>query len=87
MANITWTQEQLEAINHGKGKLLISASAGAGKTAVLVERIIRKIADEKNDIDVDELLVVTFTNAAAAEMKDRIRNALLGLEKWHKYKS
>ena len=77
MAKITWTQEQLEAINHGNGKLLVSASAGAGKTAVLVERIIRKIANEKNNIDVDELLVVTFTNAAAAEMKDRIRDALL----------
>lgn len=56
--------------------MLVSAAAGSGKTFVLVERIISQILDEKNGIDVDEILVVTFTNAAAAEMKDRIRRAI-----------
>ncbi len=77
LAKILWTPEQLEAINHSKGKLLVSASAGAGKTAVLVERIIKKITDEKTNIDIDQLLVVTFTNAAASEMRDRIRTTVV----------
>ncbi len=55
---------------------MISAAAGSGKTAVLVERIISMIIDEKNPIDVDKLLVVTFTNAAASEMKQRIGDAI-----------
>ncbi|WP_252316106.1 UvrD-helicase domain-containing protein [Sinobaca sp. H24] len=55
---------------------LVAAAAGSGKTAVLVERVIQKIIDEESGIDIDRLLIVTFTNAAAAEMKTRIGKAL-----------
>jgi len=71
-----WTREQEAAIRTRNCNLLVSAAAGAGKTAVLVERIVRRILDEKNPVDVDRLLVVTFTNAAAGEMKERIGAAL-----------
>jgi len=71
-----WTKEQLDAITERDCNLLVAAAAGAGKTAVLVERIIRKITDDKNPVDIDRLLVVTFTNAAATEMRERIGNAL-----------
>ncbi|HOQ37859.1 MAG TPA: helicase-exonuclease AddAB subunit AddA [Acetivibrio sp.] len=71
-----WTNEQLEAINGEEKNLLVAAAAGAGKTAVLVERIIRKITDEENPVDIDRLLVVTFTNAAATEMRERISQAI-----------
>jgi len=71
-----WTPEQLEAITQENCNLLVAAAAGAGKTAVLVERIIRKITDPKNPVDIDRLLIVTFTNAAAAEMRDRIAQAI-----------
>ena len=69
-----WTNEQKEAIFEKGSNILVSAAAGSGKTAVLVERIINKIINEK--IDIDSLLVVTFTNAAASEMKERILNAI-----------
>ena len=70
------TEEQ-ELVRDTRGKnMLVSAAAGSGKTFVLVERIISEILDEKNGINVDEILVVTFTKAAAAEMKDRIRQAI-----------
>ena len=59
---------------------LFSAAAGSGKTAVLVERIIKMITDEENPTDVNQLLVVTFTRAAASEMKERIREALEKME-------
>ena len=75
MAN-RWTSEQLAAINARGANLLVSAAAGSGKTAVLVERIIKKITDEQNPVDIDRLLVVTFTNAAAAEMRERITDAI-----------
>ncbi|NLK86233.1 MAG: UvrD-helicase domain-containing protein [Clostridiaceae bacterium] len=75
MAN-KWTEEQLNAITEKGCNLLVAAAAGAGKTAVLVERIIRKITDSENPVDIDRLLVVTFTNAAATEMRERIGNAL-----------
>lgn len=75
MAN-NWTEEQVEAINTRHCNLLVAAAAGSGKTAVLVERIIKIITDEKNPTDIDKLLVVTFTNAAAAEMRERIGNAI-----------
>lgn len=75
MAN-KWTEEQLNAITERDCNLLVAAAAGAGKTAVLVERIIRKITDRENPVDIDRLLVVTFTNAAATEMRERIGNAL-----------
>lgn len=67
-----WTTEQKQAIEARGGTLLISAAAGSGKTAVLVERIIRRITDEQNPCDADRLLVVTFTNAAAAQMRARL---------------
>ena len=70
------TREQ-ELVRDTRGKnMLVSAAAGSGKTFVLVERIIKEILDEKNGIDVDRILVVTFTVAAAAEMKERIRKSI-----------
>ncbi|NDO45605.1 helicase-exonuclease AddAB subunit AddA [Clostridium sp. MD294] len=71
-----WTKEQQKAIDTRNCNLLISAAAGSGKTAVLVQRIISMITDKNNPIDVDKLLVVTFTNAAASEMKQRIGDAI-----------
>lgn len=71
-----WTEEQKESIFEEGSNLLVAAGAGAGKTAVLVQRIIRKITDEDLDIDIDKLLVVTYTNAAASEMKERIGDEL-----------
>ncbi|MBN4050972.1 MAG: helicase-exonuclease AddAB subunit AddA [Alkaliphilus sp.] len=65
-----WTKEQHEAIVSRKSNLLLSAAAGSGKTAVLVERIVRLVVDDK--IDIDKLLIVTFTKAAAGEMRERI---------------
>ncbi|AWC30782.1 helicase-exonuclease AddAB subunit AddA [Bacillus cytotoxicus] len=71
-----WTDDQWKAVvAHGRD-ILVAAAAGSGKTAVLVERIIKKIINEENPVDVDRLLVVTFTNAAAQEMKNRIGEAL-----------
>lgn len=75
-ADSTWTDEQWEAISRQGHNLLVAAAAGSGKTAVLVERIIRRISDEAEPVDVDRLLVATFTKAAAEEMKERIREAL-----------
>jgi ATP-dependent helicase/nuclease subunit A len=71
-----WTDEQSRAITEERCNLLVAAAAGAGKTAVLVERIIRKITHPDAPVDIDRLLVVTFTNAAAAEMRERIGTAL-----------
>ena len=76
MAERKWTQEQSDAIHARGGTLLVSAAAGSGKTAVLVERVIKRITDEENPCDVDRLLIVTFTKAAAAEMRERIDTAL-----------
>ena len=69
------TKEQELAINE-QGNILVSAAAGSGKTAVLVERVISRLCDEKNGISADRLLIVTFTNAAAAEMRSRIEKRL-----------
>jgi len=71
-----WTDEQWAAITRRGNNLLVAAAAGSGKTSVLVERIIRRITDTHEPVGVDELLVVTFTNAAAAEMRQRIGEAL-----------
>ncbi len=71
-----WTTEQAAAINSKGQNLLLSAAAGSGKTAVLVERIISRITDKENPVDADRLLVVTFTNAAANEMRERIISGL-----------
>ncbi|NLJ41539.1 MAG: helicase-exonuclease AddAB subunit AddA [Clostridiales bacterium] len=73
---VKWTKEQLEAIKEKGSNFLVAAAAGAGKTAVLVERIIQRVTDERDPVDIDRLLVVTFTNAAATEMKERIGDAL-----------
>ncbi|MFC5450258.1 helicase-exonuclease AddAB subunit AddA [Paenibacillus aestuarii] len=75
-AGSTWTDDQWDAITLGGQNMLVAAAAGSGKTAVLVERIIRRISNEWEPIDVDRLLVATFTKAAASEMKHRIREAL-----------
>lgn len=72
----TWTDDQWDAITLKGQNMLVAAAAGSGKTAVLVERIIRRISDEWEPVDVDRLLVATFTKAAASEMKHRIREAL-----------
>lgn len=69
-----WTDEQQAAIDTRDCNLLVAAGAGSGKTAVLVERILKKIIEDK--VDIDKLLVVTFTNAAASEMRERIANRL-----------
>ncbi|CAI6071455.1 ATP-dependent helicase/nuclease subunit A [Paenibacillus sp. JJ-100] len=71
-----WSDDQWSAISEHGEDILVAAAAGSGKTAVLVERIIRKIADPSQGFSVDRLLVATFTKAAAAEMKQRIREAL-----------
>ncbi|NLO09070.1 MAG: UvrD-helicase domain-containing protein, partial [Clostridiales bacterium] len=71
-----WTDAQQKVIDTRNKNLLVSAAAGSGKTAVLVERIISMISEGENPLDIDHLLVVTFTNAAAAQMRDRIGKAL-----------
>lgn len=71
---MAWTKEQLEAINKDNSNIIVSAGAGSGKTAVLTKRVIRKL---ENGVDVDRLLVLTFTNEAANEMKSRIRDAII----------
>ena len=72
---MAWTNDQLNAINARNSNLLVSAAAGSGKTAVLVERILRRVMDKDNPVDIDSIMIVTFTNAAAAEMKSRLMNA------------
>lgn len=76
MGDTKWTDDQLKAITTRGCNLLVAAAAGSGKTAVLVERIIRIITNENNPVDIDRLLVVTFTSAAAAEMRERIATAI-----------
>ena len=74
MGEVKWTNEQKQAIEEKGSNILVAAAAGSGKTAVLVERIINRILNDK--IDIDKLLVVTFTNAAASEMRERILDAI-----------
>ncbi|MCD7797687.1 MAG: UvrD-helicase domain-containing protein, partial [Clostridiales bacterium] len=71
-----WTKAQNDAVNTKNRNILVSAAAGSGKTAVLVGRVIRMITDPVSPVDVDKLLIVTFTNAAAAEMRSRISLSL-----------
>ncbi|ALX48677.1 helicase-exonuclease AddAB subunit AddA [Lentibacillus amyloliquefaciens] len=73
---VNWTREQEEAIYTDGRDVLVAAAAGSGKTAVLVERIIQKLVRNENPVDIDSLLVVTFTNAAAQEMRNRVAEAL-----------
>ena len=74
MSKVNWTKEQEQAIYEKGSNILVAAAAGSGKTAVLVERIIEKVL--KDHIDIDKLLVVTFTNAAASEMRERVLDAI-----------
>ena len=73
---VKWTKQQQQVIDLRDRNILVSAAAGSGKTAVLVERIITMVTDEEHPVNVDELLIVTFTEAAAGEMKERIRGAI-----------
>ena len=73
---VSFTPDQQRVIDTRNRNILVSAAAGSGKTAVLVERIIQKICDEENPVDIDRLLIVTFTSAAAAQMRERISKAV-----------
>ncbi len=73
---VNWTKNQQQIIDFNGGNLLVAAGAGSGKTAVLTAHIVKRITDPENPVDLDTLLVVTFTNAAAAEMKERVRKNL-----------
>ena len=76
MAERKWTSEQLSAIEARGKTLLVSAAAGSGKTATLTERIIRRLLDKDNPVTVDSLLIVTYTKAAAGELRQKISSAL-----------
>jgi len=76
MADRIWTASQSRAINMRDGDLIISAAAGSGKTAVLCERVIRSLLDEKSPINISDMLIVTFTKASAEELKERIAKAI-----------
>ena len=78
--DVTWTSEQWEAIFEDGKDIIVSAGAGSGKTAVLTERVIRKL---KDGVHVNELLILTFTKAAAAEMEDRIRKKIKKIPELH----
>mgnify|MGYP000140992443 CR=1 FL=1 len=73
---VSWTTEQQQVIDLRNRNILVSAAAGSGKTAVLVERIVKIMTDKNHPVDIDHLLIVTFTNAATAEMRERIGNAI-----------
>lgn len=73
---MTWTEEQQKVISLRDRNILVSAAAGSGKTAVLVQRILSKVMDKSHPVDIDRLLIMTFTRAAAGEMRERIAGAL-----------
>lgn len=79
MANVKWNEDQQRAINIRGCSVLVSAAAGSGKTAVLVERVIQMLTDKSANIKADQLLIVTFTNLAAEEMKTRINKRITQL--------
>ena len=81
MADTTWTPSQQDAITARRGTLLVAAAAGSGKTAVLVQRAIERLTDPENPTPADRLLVVTFTKAAAAEMRSRLEKKLFELQR------
>ncbi len=72
MADIKWTKAQIDAIEAGNNRILVSAAAGSGKTAVLVERVVRKLADRENPADIDSFIIITFTISAASQMREKI---------------
>ncbi len=72
-----WTDDQLSAINETEKGVVVSAAAGSGKTAVLIERTIRLLSDEENKIEADRLLAVTFTRAAAEQIRDKLSQAII----------
>lgn len=74
---VNWTTDQRHAIECRKGSVLVSAAAGSGKTTVLVERVIRRLTDEDNPCSAEDLLIVTFTRAATAQMREKIGAAIL----------
>ncbi|MBR2714611.1 MAG: UvrD-helicase domain-containing protein, partial [Ruminococcus sp.] len=76
MMKRTWTKSQQQAIDASGGSIIVSAAAGSGKTAVLVERVISMITDEDNPVDADRILVVTYTRAAASELRERLYSKL-----------
>ena len=77
---VNWTKEQEQVINLRNRNILVSAAAGSGKTAVLVQRILKKVMDPEHPVDIDRLLIMTFTRAAAGEMRERIANALATMQ-------
>lgn len=83
MADVTWTQEQLAAITARNPGILVSAGAGSGKTAVLTERVVQRIFDPVDPVDADRMLIVTFTRAAAEEMRERIAVKLRAVQREH----
>ena len=76
MDRIKWTPSQREAIESGGGNVLVSAAAGSGKTAVLVERVLRRVLDPENPVEIDSFVIITFTKAAASQMRDKIKKGL-----------
>lgn len=73
---VAWTEDQQKVLNHRYGNLLVSAAAGSGKTAVLIERLVQILTDPQDPVSVDELLIVTFTAQAAAQMRDKLYQRL-----------
>lgn len=73
---VNWNEQQQTVIDHRDGNLLVSAAAGSGKTAVLTEHVLRMVMDPQHPMEIDRLLIMTFTTAAASEMRERIRLAL-----------
>ncbi len=73
---LTWNKQQQQVIDFQQGNLLVSAAAGSGKTAVLTAHVMQKITNIEAPVDIDQLLVMTFTNAAATEMRERIRSTI-----------
>lgn len=76
MANFNWTASQEEAIHAAGGDILVSAAAGSGKTAVLVQRVLNKVLDTEKPMEIDSFVIITFTRKAAAQMREKIRKAL-----------
>ena len=76
MTEIKWTKEQLDVIQARDCNILVAAAAGSGKTAILTQRIIEILTDDAHPVDIDRILVLTFTRAAAAEMRARISAGL-----------